>query len=111
MNEDMAAALDGIHEWSMSKDEHRAVTGRCLKQFYEAFDDFDREECQRGIHRGIVIFGMIHALGVIAAVTALSGIKDGYKDKAIESTINLFSDVVKQVADAKTEQRVDWEIT
>jgi hypothetical protein len=103
--------FDGIHAWSMSKDEHKAVTGRCLKQFYEAFDSFDREECNRGIHRGIVIFGIVHAVAIISAITALSGVKKGHRDHAIESVINVFSDVVRQVAGAATNQRVDGENT
>jgi hypothetical protein len=107
----MMAALDGIHGWAMSDEEHVAVTGRCLKRFYEEFDNFDREECQRGIHRGIVIYGIVHAMGVIAAVTALSGVKDGYKDNAIKKTIELFSEVVTDVANAKTHHRMDGENT
>ena len=103
----MMVALEGIHDWSMSKDEHRAVTGRCLKRFYEDFDNFDREECDRGIHRGIVIYGMIHAMGIIAAVTALSGVRDGHKDLAVAKTIELFSEVVTNVSNAPQSRRVD----
>jgi hypothetical protein len=99
-------ALDGIHEWSMSREEHVAVTGRCLKLFYEQFDEFDKAECARGVHRGLVIYGIIHAMGVIAAVTALSGCKDGYQDGAVTTTVDLFSEVVKSVADAQAKERM-----
>jgi hypothetical protein len=105
------AALEGIHEWSMSGDTQTAVTGRCLKEFYEPFDNFDRQECDRGIHRGVVIYGMVHAMAIIAATTALSGVKDGYEEHAINNTADLFKRVVTDVLNAKKNRRVDGENT
>lgn len=110
-NETLLDALDHIHKMSMSKDEHKATTGRCLKLFYEQFDAFDKEECARGVHRGMVIFGMVHAMAVIAAVTALSGVRDGHEREALDNTIKLFDEVVNSVYDAKVNSGMDRENT
>jgi len=99
--------LDKMHEMSMSDDPHEAVTGRCLKEFYEAFDAFDQRECERGVPRAIIIYGMVHTMGIIAATTAISAAKPGCKSYAVQSTIELFTAVVNDIAHAKKNRRVD----
>ena len=106
-NQNLINALEHIHDWCMSDETEQAVTGRWLKEFYELFDNFEKRECSRGIHRGIVIYGMVHAMGVIAATTALSGALKGQEEHCIDSVAGLFRSVVTDVLDASKNGRVD----
>ena len=110
-NEDATVAMyDLFHKMAMNADDPSyAIAGRCLKRFYEAFDDFENEETERGQHHGVVVFGILQAASIIIASTVLSGAKKGCEDNIINASVDVFRTTLMDMAKVNAQVRTRME--